>query len=104
MPAERPRSRRGRPSQPAPKTLPLDLYDYDNDPPPRRGVLRDMPLLGPDGQALRVTDDWPDDIPVTEAEIEVFERWFGDVFEELLNPPKPKNAWHILSDFDKNKP
>jgi len=63
-----------------------------------------MPLLGPDGQALRVTDDWPDDIPVTEAEIEVFERWFGDVFEELLNPPKPKNAWHILSDFDKNKP
>jgi hypothetical protein len=25
-----------------------------------------------------VTDDWPEDMPVTEAEIEVFEAWFGD--------------------------
>lgn len=24
--------------------------------------------------------DWPDPVPVTEAEIEVFERWFGDSF------------------------
>jgi site-specific DNA recombinase len=27
-----------------------------------------------------VTDDWPEDVPVTEAEIEVFEAWFGDLF------------------------
>jgi hypothetical protein len=24
-----------------------------------------------------VTDDWPEDVPVTEAEIGVFEAWFG---------------------------
>ena len=31
-----------------------------------------------------VTDDWPDPVPVTQAEIEVFERWFGDLFDELF--------------------
>lgn len=31
-----------------------------------------------------VTDDWPDLVPVTEAEIEIFERWFGDLFDELF--------------------
>jgi hypothetical protein len=30
-----------------------------------------------------VTDDWPDPVPVTQDEIEVFERWFGDLFDEL---------------------
>lgn len=33
-----------------------------------------------------VTDDWPDPVPVTEAEIEVFERWFGDLFDDLFGP------------------
>jgi hypothetical protein len=33
-----------------------------------------------------VSDDWPDRVPVTLAEIEVFERWFGDVLHELLGP------------------
>lgn len=33
-----------------------------------------------------VTDDWPDPVPVTEAEIAVFERWFGDLFDELFGP------------------
>jgi len=33
-----------------------------------------------------VTDDWPDPVPVTEAEIEVFEQWFGDLFDELFGP------------------
>ena len=28
-----------------------------------------------------VTDDWPEDVPVTEAEIDVFEAWFGDLFD-----------------------
>lgn len=36
-----------------------------------------------------VTDDWPDPVPVTEAEIEVFERWFGDLFDELFGSPDP---------------
>ncbi len=33
-----------------------------------------------------VTDDWPAHVPVTEAEIEVFERWFADLFDELFGP------------------
>ncbi len=31
-----------------------------------------------------VTDDWPECVPVTEAEVEVFERWFADLFDELF--------------------
>ena len=31
-----------------------------------------------------VTDDWPEDVPVTEAEIEVFEAWFGDLFRPVV--------------------
>jgi len=34
-----------------------------------------------------VTDDWPHHpVPVTEAEIDVFEQWFGDLFDELFGP------------------
>ncbi|MFT3939315.1 hypothetical protein [Rhodopseudomonas sp.] len=31
-----------------------------------------------------VTDDWPDPVPVTDAEVDVFERWFGDLLDELF--------------------
>jgi hypothetical protein len=31
-----------------------------------------------------VTDDWPKHVPVSEAEVEVFEQWFGDIFDELF--------------------
>ncbi len=31
-----------------------------------------------------VTDDWPEDVPVIEAEIDVFEAWFGELFDELF--------------------
>jgi hypothetical protein len=37
-----------------------------------------------DLSAWTVTDDWPHPVPVTEAEIEVFEQWFGDLFDELF--------------------
>ncbi|HEY0283629.1 MAG TPA: hypothetical protein VGC27_13535 [Rhizomicrobium sp.] len=33
-----------------------------------------------------VTDDWPHPVPVTETEIEVFEQWFDDLFDELSGP------------------
>jgi hypothetical protein len=33
-----------------------------------------------------VTDDWPDPVPVTEAEVTVFEHWFGDLFDDLFGP------------------
>ena len=31
-----------------------------------------------------VTDDWPERVPVTEAEVEVFEQWFADLFDEIF--------------------
>ena len=104
MCAERRRARRGRPRQSIPEPLPDDLFDYADDPTPDgRTRAGNMPLLGPDGQRMRVTDDWPEDIPVTEAEIDVFERWFGDVFDELLNPRKPNDSLQYLSQTDRKK-
>jgi hypothetical protein len=31
-----------------------------------------------------VTDDWPDAVPVASAEVDVFEAWFGDLFDEMF--------------------
>ena len=32
-----------------------------------------------------MTDDWPEDVPVTEAEVDVFEAWFGDLADALFS-------------------
>jgi hypothetical protein len=61
-------------------SLPDDLYDYAR--PPARRVGR--PALE-NTTAWTVTDDWPDEVPITEAEIDVFEAWFGDLFDELFS-------------------
>jgi hypothetical protein len=37
-----------------------------------------------DFSAWTVTDDWPERVPVTQAEVDVFEAWFGDLFDELF--------------------
>ncbi len=60
--------------------LPDDLYDYAR--PPVRRPGRPAP---DDPTIWTVRDDWPEDVPVTEAEIEVFEAWFGDLFDELFS-------------------
>lgn len=39
-----------------------------------------------DLSAWTVADDWPHDVPVTETEVDVFERWFGDLFDGLFGP------------------
>jgi hypothetical protein len=39
-----------------------------------------------DPSSWAITDDRPERVPVTEAEAEVFELWFGDLFDELLGP------------------
>lgn len=36
-------------------------------------------------KAWTVTDDWPDPVPVTMAEVEVFEHFFGNLFDELFS-------------------
>lgn len=30
--------------------------------------------------------DWPEHVPVTEREVDVFEAWFGDILDELFGP------------------
>jgi hypothetical protein len=56
-----------------------DLYDYARAPArPGRRWAKCASVT------LTVTDDWPEDVPVTEAEIAVFEAWFGALFDELF--------------------
>ena len=64
----------------APDAVPDDLYDYARPPARRPG----RPAMD-DSTTWTVKDDWPEDVPVTEAEIEVFEAWFGDLFDELFS-------------------
>ncbi|MGV6876027.1 hypothetical protein ACUSIJ_25515 [Pseudochelatococcus sp. B33] len=62
--------------------LPDDLYDYAKPQTPSRvgrPVKHDL-------SGWTVTDDWPEHIPVTETEVDVFEAWFGDLFDELFGP------------------
>ncbi|PCG07792.1 hypothetical protein COA17_16585 [Sphingomonas ginsenosidimutans] len=83
MPAQRRRAPRGRPRRAAPRALPDDLYAYGDDPaPPRRNPSPDALDIG----KLSVFDDWPDSIPVTVTEVDIFERYFGDVLDRLFHP------------------
>jgi hypothetical protein len=51
----------------------------------RRKILVSLLVTSRPDQLHPVKDDWPEDVPVTEAEIEVFEAWFGDLFDELFS-------------------
>ena len=39
-----------------------------------------------DLSAWAVTDDWPKRVPVSQTEVDVFEAWFGDLFDEMFGP------------------
>jgi hypothetical protein len=39
-----------------------------------------------DLESWTVTDDWPRRVPVTDTEVDVFEAWFGDLFDDMLGP------------------
>ena len=62
-------------------SLPDDLYDYIQPPAPRPGR---PPKHDP--EAWTISDDGPEKIPVTSAEVDLFEAWFGDLFDELFGP------------------
>jgi hypothetical protein len=80
--------RKGRPRQQAPKTLPDDLFDYADEPTPD-GPPREAPLRIFDVEKLPVIDDWPEKVPITEEEVDIFERYFGDVLDRLFGPIDP---------------
>jgi hypothetical protein len=37
-------------------------------------------------ESWTVIDDWPERVPVADAELDVFEAWFGDLLDELFGP------------------
>ena len=107
MCAERRRARKGRPRHPVPETLPDDLFDYADDPAPDGPQRRRSPLRIVDVETLPVIDDWPERVPITEAELEIFERYFGDVLDRLFGPidPEPQDeGLQSLSSDDNNEP
>lgn len=70
-------------------SLPDDLYDYiDEDMPtsPEVPVAKGRGTE-PSLDHWTVSDDWPERVPVTEAEIDLFEAWFGDIIDELFGKP-----------------
>lgn len=77
MSAKRRRARKGRPRQPVPEALPDDLFDYADEPTPDGRERRRSPLRIVDVETLPVFDDWPEKVPITEEELQIFERYFG---------------------------
>jgi hypothetical protein len=57
--------------------LPNDLY-IEPEPWPRIGRPPEH-----DVEAWAVTDDWPDPVPITDAELDAFEAWFGTSRERI---------------------
>ena len=63
------------------KILPDNLHDYAASPTRCTGRPSKHDLA-----TWTVSDDWPERVPVTDAEVDVFEAWFGDLFDELFGP------------------
>lgn len=74
-------SRRHRRFAIRPEDIPADLYDYAQQPVPRlgHGLVRSDP-------PIKVTDDWPAMVPISEAELRVMEAHLGDVLDEIFGP------------------
>lgn len=63
----------------------VDLYDYVR---PVRSAAAERARAGKeiDLRSLNVSDDWPDRVPVSEGELDLFEVHFGPLLDELLGP------------------
>lgn len=80
--------------------LPDDLYDYADDRLHRGDPSHRTRDDGSGADRIAVTDDWPEDVPVTEAEVDVFERYFGDVLDRLFgasDPDRQNQGLHELT-------
>ena len=58
---------------------PSDLYDYLRPVVPSSEQRRAQ-------EPITITDDWPEVVPITEAEVRIVEAYFGDVLDELFGP------------------
>jgi hypothetical protein len=61
---------------------PIDLYDYTC-------LLRSSRAAHPSHEApasIIVTDDWPQEVPLTDPELRVIEGYFAEELDELLGP------------------
>lgn len=64
-------------------TLPADLYAYARHTP--RPSDNPRPIES-ERARIHVTDDWPEVLPLTEAELRVIEAHFAEVLDELFGP------------------
>lgn len=60
---------------------PPDLYDYAQ----AGGSSCKGNHTRPE-QRIRITDDWPEVVPIFETEIRIIEAYFGDILDELFGP------------------
>lgn len=63
----------------------IDFFDYAPPEPrtrPQRGGVQRRTAVAQSG--TEITDDWPARVPVTEAELDLFEVHFGPLLDELL--------------------
>lgn len=62
-----------------------DLYDYARPVRSAPTKPRSRARKRVEHQAsLKISDEWPDHVPVTEAELDLFEVHFGPLLDELL--------------------
>jgi hypothetical protein len=66
--------------------LPDHLFDYAG---PDRSKATRPPPRDP---ALTVVDDWLEIVPITDAELRVFEAHFGDALDEIFGPAACEEA------------
>jgi hypothetical protein len=64
----------------------VDFFDYVSPEPrakPQSGGVQRRTAVARSG--MEITDDWPAHVPVTEAELDLFEVHFGPLLDELLD-------------------
>lgn len=62
-----------------------DLYDYVHPVRSASAEPRSRARKWVERQAsFKISDDWPDHVPVTETELDLFEVHFGPLLDELL--------------------
>jgi hypothetical protein len=60
---------------------PEDLFDYAQPAAPRAGSSRAC-----SDKPIKVTDDWPEVVPITEAELRVMEGHFAEELDAMFGP------------------